>query len=309
MKTVPDDVPSTGKPDRTDRSLTAHRSRLSPISWLSVTVIGSTIVAVSLEAYQIVLSISTGPGIEQDTLLERDAYATLFLVFAGLVVVFLGLTYLLRTMRVAQRASSIVVTISGILSQKRFAWIFAAAALAYGFVFAAVSSTIVYQPGASFSATYGVQVPSILSVVCCGPVGQMPQFVIYLTQQFAILLIPVNVVLLFLVSWLVGLNTSVAAFVYWNRPVTVGGRWIGGLGAIVGLFTACPTCAGFFLLTMLGLSGAVSLALTLASLQGLFILAGIPMLVVAPLLTIRKIGNGGSEACSITGHQSALRME
>ena len=309
MNKVLDDLTEVLKSDWTDQqTLTTHGSTLGPSFWLSLTVLGSAIVALSLASYQIVLSTGTGSGIEQATLLEEFAYGTIVLVIAGLAVTFLGLTYLLRTMRVDGR-TTIVVTISSIVSQKRFARIFAVSALAYGFFFAAVSSTIVYQPGVGFSEIYGAQVPSILPVVCCGPLGQMPQFVIYLTQQFALLLIPVNVVLLFGVSWLVGLNSSVAAFAYQNRPGTAGGRWIGGLGALIGLFTACPTCAGFFLLAMLGLSGAVSIALTLSSLQGLFILAGIPLLIVAPLLTIRKIRSAGSERCLIPADRSRLPTE
>ncbi len=306
MKRVRDDLSTAGKSDSADQTLAADRPKFGANFWLTLTVLGSGVLIVALASYQVVLSIGTGSGIEQATLLEQDAYATLFLMLVGLAVTFLGVTYLLRTMRLGQTTSSIMVTISSILSQKRFAWIFTISALAYGFFFAAVSSTLVYQPGVGFSTTYGVQVPSILPVVCCGPFGQMPQFVIYLTQQFAILIIPVNVVLLFAVSWLVGLNASVAAFAYRNRPVTAGGRWIGSLGAIIGLFTACPTCAGFFLLTMLGLSGAVSLALTLASLQGVFILAGIPILVATPLLTSRRITGGDVRTCLILTDKANL---
>lgn len=296
-------TPIPGNFGWTDQTLPTRRSRLGSIFWLSLTILGGAIVAGSLASYQIALSIGASSGIDQVGLLELTAYATLFVVLAGLAVTFLGLTNLLRTVRLDDRTSSIIVTISSILSEKRSPRIFALSALAYGFFFAAVSSTFVYQPGVTFSETYGVQVPSIVPVVCCGPIGQIPQFVIYITQQFALLLIPVNVVLLFVVSWLVGLNTSIAAFAYRNRPQTAGGRWIGGLGAIIGLFTACPTCAGFFLLTMLGLSGVVSLALTLTSLQGLFILAGIPMLVIAPLLTTRRIRNGDFATCLISRYR------
>ncbi len=295
MKKAWDDLaPIPWKSDWTDQTLTAHRSRFGSNFWLSLTFLGGAIVAVSLAFYQIALSIRTSSGIGRAGLLEQDAYATLLLVLVGLAVTFLGLTYLLKNMRPVERSSRMIETISSILSERRSVRIFYLSALAYGFFFAGVSSTFAYQPGLTFSETYGVQVPSIVPVVCCGPIGQMPQFVIYMTQQFAILLIPLNVVLLFVVSWLVGLNASVAAFAYRNRPQMAGGRWIGGLGAIIGLFTACPTCAGFFLLTILGLSSAVSLALTLSSLQGLFILAGIPLLAVAPLLTTRKIGNRDS---------------
>ena len=125
----------------------------------------------------------------------------------------------------------------------------------------------------------------------------MPQFVVYLTQQFAILVIPVNLILLFAVSWLVGLNAAVATYAYNHRSSSVGNQWMGGLGAIVALFTACPTCAGFFLLTMLGLTGAVTFALALSSIQSLFIVVGLPLLMIAPIVTARRIPKGWMISC------------
>src|SRR5207302_9403106 len=53
-----------------------------------------------------------------------------------------------------------------------------------------------------------------------------------------------------------GLNLAIATYSYTNESPGVRGKWFGGLGAIVGLFSVCPTCAGFFLLTMLGLAGS-----------------------------------------------------
>src|SRR5437899_12787274 len=106
----------------------------------------------------------------------------------------------------------------------------------------------------------------MLPVICCGPLGQMPQFVVYLTQQFAILIVPVNLVLLIAVSWLVGLNVSIASYSYTNESRSVRGKWFGGLGAIVGLFSVCLPCAGFFLLLMLVLAGDGSFEVSLVSL-------------------------------------------
>jgi len=76
---------------------------------------------------------------------------------------------------------------------------------------------------------------------------------------------------------------------------------MGGLGAIVALFTACPTCAGFFLLTMLGLTGAVTFALTLSSLQSLFIAIGLPLLMIAPIVTARRIPKDWMTSCMSVG--------
>jgi len=129
--------------------------------------------------------------------------------------------------------------------------------------------------------------------------------VVYLTQQFAILVIPVNLILLFAVSWLVGLNAAVATYAYNHRSSSVGSHWMGGLGSIVALFTACPTCAGFFLLTMLGLTGAVTFALTLSSLQSLFIVVGLPLLMIAPIVTARRIPKSWMISCMPVGDTQA----
>jgi len=253
----------------------------------------------SLAAYQSILS-----RYPLDTrnleLLEQTAYGVLALVLTGLCLLLVGATRLLvhgSLTSYETKHSLTVMVLSQALNEKYSFRAFVLASLTYGLFFALVSSFLVFQPLGRFSETSGVSVPSMLSVICCGPLGQMPQFVVYLTQQFAILIVPVNLILLFTVSWLVGLNVAIATFAYKHRSNNVGSNWIRGLGAIVALFTACPTCAGFFLLTMLGLTGAVTFALTLSSLQSLFIAIGVPLLLIAPIITARRIPKDWMISC------------
>ena len=245
----------------------------------------------SLLWYQVVLG-SSVIGTEDAGRLEAAAYVTLALVSVGLVLAFIGITHHLRRMQsesgLASRGSS-MTRLSSIMSEGRSAKIFALAALSYGLFFGVVSNALVFQPGLFFSDVYGVRVPSVVPVLCCGTFGQMPQLVVYVTQQFAILIIPLDLILVFTLSWLVGLNAAVSTYAYACLPAKADGRWIGGLGAFVGLFTVCPTCAGFFLLATAGLTGAASLALTLSSLQAIFIAIGIPILAITPILTSRRI--------------------
>ena len=175
------------------------------------------------------------------------------------------------------------------LEKRPYSRVFAASSIGYGLAFGVTSSTFVYQPGLAFSTDYGVNVPSVAEALCCGGFGQMPQLVMYLTQNLAILLIPINLILMFTASWLVGLNTALATYSFRNAPKVAGLRWIGGLGGFIGLFTACPTCASFFLLTTIGLTGAVSLAASLASFQGFFIGIGITVLIATPILASSRI--------------------
>jgi hypothetical protein len=241
--------------------------------------------------YQAIVGGSSVIGSGSVGLLQEAASVTLALIFLGLVMGFVGLTVYLR--RSSSNAGSgrlrnFVNRISIIISNKRSMRLFVLASVAYGLFFAIISSTLVFQPGVVFSETYGVKVPSAVPVLCCGSIGQMPQLVIYVTQQFAILIVPVNLVLLFVVSWLIGLNAVIADFVYSNRAVAMGTRWAGGLGAIIGLFTVCPTCASLFFLTMLGLSGAATLALGVSAYQGVFIAVAIPILMINPIFTLSR---------------------
>lgn len=281
--------------------LERHGSNFS--SRIETPVLGGLTILVSLLFYQFILS-SYPIESRNLVLLERTAYVVLALVLAGLLLSLAGATlYFMRgsSKYNTTEPSLTVKVLSLALNDKRSFRAFVLASLFYGLFFAFISSFLVYQPIGGFSKTYGVNVPSILSVVCCGSFGQMPQFVVYLSQQFAILIVPANLVLLFVVSWLVGLNASIATYAYKHRSGSVGSQRVAGLGAIVALFTACPTCAGFFFLTMLGLTGAVTFALTLSSLQSMFIAIGLPLLVISPVVTARKIPRGWMTSCTFVG--------
>lgn len=263
-------------------------------SLLGISLLGGLTALSSLLLYQSIVS-SLPVGSRNIQSLAETAYVVLALVLAGVCLSLGGVTryFMLRSPRNGATKSSLtVIVLSHALNDKKSFRVFILGSVIYGIFFAFVSSFLVYQPLGSFSESYGASVPSMLPVICCGSLGQMPQFVVYLTHQFAILIVPVNLILLLTVSWLVGINAGIATYAYKNRASNVRPQWFGGFGAIVGLFTACPTCAGFFLLTMLGLSGAVTLAVTLSSLQAVFIAVGLPLLLIAPVLTARKIPNG-----------------
>jgi hypothetical protein len=258
---------------------------------MGVLAIGGLTIFASLLFYQSILYYYP-VGTQNIGFLQQIASVVLALVLLGIFASVAGATnYFMRqpSRPVVGSSSLTLTTLSLALNDKHSFRAFVLSALIYGLLFAFFSSLIVYRPFGVFSYSYGVNVPSALSVLCCGGLGQMPQFVIYLTQQFAILIIPTNLILLVTVSWLVGLNAGIGVFAYKNRPEAANRRWMWGFGAIVGLFTACPSCAGFFLLTMLGLTGAVGLALTFSSLQGAFIGVGLPILIITPILTSRRI--------------------
>jgi hypothetical protein len=251
---------------------------------------GTALVSGGLIYFQI-LSNLIPVGARDSNLLAESGYGVAALLLTGLTLTLWELTRLLQRIgSESSRISSSTIRIMSVAARERpYSLVFAFSAVTYGVIFALVSSILVYQPGVVFSSVYGVSVPSTVEVVCCGVFGQMPQFVVYLTQNLALLVIPINVILMFTVSWLVGLNAAVTTYAFKNAFGMEGIRWISGFGSVIGLFTACPTCASFFLLTVIGLTGAESLAVTLASFQGFFVGLGIIILIFTPVLASNRI--------------------
>jgi hypothetical protein len=166
--------------------------------------------------------------------------------------------------------------------------IFAATFIGYGVFFSLVSGTLVYQPEVSFSYHYGATIPSGFIAPCCDGPGYMPKIIIYLTEHVGLQIIPINLVLQIIVSYLVGLNAAIAVNAY---TISKKGRGASTVGAITGLFIACPTCAGSFLSIFIGTASGIALSIALTQLQTLFIAISIPILLVTPYILARKLRN------------------
>ena len=118
----------------------------------------------------------------------------------------------------------------------------------------------------------------------------MPEILVYLTDHVGLQIIPVNLVLQVVVSYLVGLNTAIAVSVY---SISKKGRNASTIGAITGLFIACPTCSGSFLSLFIGTASGIALTIALTQLQTLFIAISIPILLTTPFIMARKLKNSG----------------
>lgn len=178
-----------------------------------------------------------------------------------------------------------------------------AVGLAYAAFYAVVSSFVVYQPTIDFAKVYGVTGPGFAVAGCCGAAGAVPSLVVYLSPSvhLAMQLVPVDLVFLAVIPVLVGANVAVASFALRNRPRARRGGWLGGVGAVVALFTSCPTCAGYFLASGLGGLGAASVAVALAPYQVLFIVISIPLLVVSPALVAFAVRRAYVTGCRVEG--------
>ncbi|MDV3244862.1 MAG: hypothetical protein LYZ66_06815 [Nitrososphaerales archaeon] len=237
----------------------------------------------------------------QESLAFVDRMTILGLVaqfYAGqalaMVSLFVGVYLLYRVLlgvRSRRESPSGLLILSEALSSRSSLRIGSIAAVAYGLVYALVSSVIVYQPGVDFGVAYGASATSWTAVACCGAPGTVPSLVVYLAPQahIALQLVPLSALFAVLVPILVGLNVTVAAHAVRGRPVRTGGKWLGSIGVLVGLFTGCPTCAGFFLAGAIGGLGATTLAITLAPYQLLFVSISLPLLLASPIVMAATI--------------------
>ena len=62
-----------------------------------------------------------------------------------------------------------------------------------------------------------------------------------------------------------------------------------GIGAVTGLFIACPTCVSTFFALFIGSTSAVTFTVILTQLQTLFVGITIPVLLLTPILIAKKI--------------------
>jgi hypothetical protein len=258
--------------------------------------------AIGVFSFPIVAAIGRGSGLNNQSLIANYAYFSLGLTLFGLVLAFYSGTRILTSGAwngSSETASSNSNIIRQVFSRPRYARLLLLSALVYGVFYASASGMIVFRPSSNFSEVYHVTVPSLAVATCCEPVGQTPEMVAYVTQHLGVLIVPGNLVLLFVLSWLVGLNASLATYAWSLQVRDLGVSWVGGLGAFVGLFTSCPTCAGLAVLSLLGGTGTLSAGFFLGPFQTLLIGLSMPLLVITPVLLTRRLKNLQFQACRI----------
>src|SRR6266581_5842171 len=266
---------------------------------VSVTLLGAFFVTLGVVTYPFISVLSLEQGIRNEGFVVGYAYFVIALTASVLSVLFYGATSVLTNWSVdeASENSSTPSVIAQVFSKRRNLRLFLLSAFAYGIFYAIASGIIIFQPAWNLSEVYHVGIPSLAVATCCGPVGETPELVVYVTQHLGLNLVPINLLLLFSISWLVGLNASFAVFALSFRTRNIGLGWFGGVGAFIGLFTSCPTCAGLALIAMLGGTGILSAALFLGPLQTLFVGLSVPILAATPILSARSMQNLETRAC------------
>jgi hypothetical protein len=184
----------------------------------------------------------------------------------------------------------------------------AAVAVVYGLVYAFFSSLITYQPTVNFAQVYGVSKPGWSYLTCCGDAGTVPKLIVYLSPSLhlGMVVVPLSLLFLLVVPMLVGLNVTLSYYALRQSSFPLSGRWLLSSGAVVGLFTACPTCAGLFLASSVGGIGT-TLAIALAPYQLLFIAVTMPVLLLGPLLTALSVKRSYEASCRVPAPADGAR--
>ena len=219
--------------------------------------------------------------------IQRIAYGFYITLVASFGAIAFGM-YRYHKAKVQNKGKDLSTIIALTTWNSKSRKIFVATFIGYGIFFSLVSGTLVYQPEVNFAIHYGATIPSGFIAPCCDGPGYMPKIIVYLTEHIGLQIIPINLVLQIIVSYLVGLNASIAVNAY---AISKKGRGMSTIGAATGLFIACPTCAGTFLSVFIGTASGIALSIALSQLQTLFIAISIPILLVTPYVMAKKLQN------------------
>ena len=249
----------------------------------SLIVIGFIIITILFLIYARTASLVLTP--DAVLVIERLAGIFYIIITMALGIISFGL-YKYHKQKANEKNDKLLSIIAATTFNKKSKKIFLLTFIGYGIFFSLTSGMLVYQPEVVFSYHYGAIVPSIHLTACCGEPGYMPKITMYLTEHIGLQIVPINLVLQIIVSYLVGLNTTLAvsAFTFFKKE---GG--LSGVGATTGLFIACPTCVGAFSSIFVGSAGAVAFTLAITQLQTMFILITIPILLAVPFIIAKKL--------------------
>ena len=226
--------------------------------------------------------------------IQRIANGFYIILLAVLGAITYGI-YLFHKYKVEKKDKDLLTIIALTTWNKKSRRVFVATFVGYGIFFSLASGTLVYQPLVNFETDLGEKIPSGFISPCCDIPGYMPKILVYLTEHIGLQIIPINLVLQVIVSYLVGLNTAIAISAY---TISKRGRGVSTIGAAAGLFIACPTCAGTFLSIFVGTATGIALSIALVQLQTLFIAISIPVLVATPFIMAKKLRNADG-SCKI----------
>ena len=246
-------------------------------------IIGFVVIGIIFTLYSNVNDFSITP--ESTQAIERLAIGFYIVLLMSFGAIGYGI-YRYHYRKSAEKNNDILTIIAKITLNSKSKKIFSITFIVYGIFFSLTAGLIVYQPDVIFSHHYDAIVPSAHMNVCCGEPGYMPTIIVYITEHVGLQIIPINLVLVIIVSYLVGLNTSLAVKAI---SITKKSGGLTSIGATTGLFVACPTCVGTFFALFVGSSSAITFTVILTQLQTLFVGITIPILLLTPIIIAKQM--------------------
>lgn len=199
--------------------------------------------------------------------------------------------------------ASFVRVIANVFDDRRFVKMFWITTGCYGIFYAIVSNTIIFRPGGLLEHGTQLTIPSSL-IMQYGPAGYAPAIAVTLTENIGFLIVPFNLSLLLLTSVMVGLNVALSIFSINHTKKLTKSSFLGSMGASTALFSVCPTCASFFVISAIAGPLALTISAFTASFYLLFSIISVPSLIAGAIITATGIHRmtikSSSNSCSVS---------
>ena len=160
------------------------------------------------------------------------------------------------------------------------------AASAYGVFFSFFTGLVAIIPSASST---GEALPSISTVLCCGPPGITPGVVVLVTPNLQLAANPATLLLLAAGLPLFAANVASAAWLVRRGRSAGRGALTGTAGALGTLLLNCPSCGTILLANALAGTAAAGALVGLTAVQTPLLLAAFPMAIGSLWLAGRQI--------------------
>jgi hypothetical protein len=193
---------------------------------------------------------------------QEQAISTFVILSIGLVSALFGIKSILRLIPrpISQykKFNFCKVKNPNYFSFKKLFWI---STLSYLVVILFSSNTLIYRTE-SFKQVYGIPVPSLYIIPCCGYPGTYPVITLYLTEHLGLLITPLGLMLCAFIPILVGLNLELIFLrLSFNSQANLQNTKrlgiISIIGGSTGLLTSCPSCAGTMMVSLFGMGTGI----------------------------------------------------
>ncbi|MGG6460047.1 MAG: hypothetical protein ACM3JQ_01335 [Candidatus Eiseniibacteriota bacterium] len=199
---------------------------------------------------------------------QRQAIFTFAVISIGLILALIGIRSVIKsyTGQVIKyldpisgyEKSRFKFSNSNKLSNKKLFWI---STISYLVIILFTSNVLIYRT-APFTQVYGVPVPSVYVIPCCGFPGTYPVLALYLTDHVGLLITPLGLILCTFITVLVGLNLKLISLrLRLNRQIDSQNTKRLGIitliGSSTGLVSSCPSCAGTVLISFFGMGAGI----------------------------------------------------